>query len=127
MRSLLLAALLLLPAAAEAITITPTGATVDVQYTEPVTNADGTPLGDLDHCNVYLTAGPAPEVKQPNVAATRPQGGGTVTTNVAVTVPVGAVIDAVFAATCTDTSGNESARSPAVTQRLDKLPPAAPR
>ena len=118
---LLLVALLLVPVVAEAITVTPNGVTSDVQYVEPSTNADGTPLTDLDHCNVYATPATGAEVKFPNVAASSPTGGATKTTNI--TVAKGS--NYTITASCTDLVGNESARSASVT--LDALPPAAPR
>src|SRR3990167_7488539 len=114
-----------------AIDFTVSGAVLTVTYTEPATNTDGSPLTDLARTNVYteiLLPGQAP-VKGPNVAATALGGGGAVSTTI--TVPIGAALAIKEAnvrvwATATDTSGNESVPSTAVTKRVDQLAPSAP-
>jgi hypothetical protein len=117
----ILAVLLIPVAAASAITITPSGTTADVSYTEPMTNADATPLIDLDHCNVYAKPASGNEVKFPNVPASKATGGAAVKTNVS----VAAGSNYTITVTCTDFVGNESARSAGVT--LDALAPSAPK
>ena len=122
---------LLLTTPAWAIDFTVSGAVLTVTYTEPSTNTDGSPLTDLARTNVYteiLLPGQAP-VKGPNVAATALGGGGAVSTTI--TVPIGAALAIKEAnvrvwATATDTSGNESVPSTAVTKRVDQLAPSAP-
>jgi len=121
LRILLTMFALLLPTVyAEAITVTPTGATADVTFTEPTKNADGTPLADLHHCNVYAKPTVGSEVKGANLPATKASGGGTQTFSVS----AGAGSLYVITATCTDNVGNESKRSPGAT--LDALAPAEP-
>jgi len=130
-RWIVLALVILIPTSAWAIDFTVSGAVLTVTYTEPATNTDGSPLTDLARTNVYteiLLAGQTPQ-KGPNVAATRPAGGGAITTTV--TVPIGAALTIKEAnvkvwATATDTSGNESAPSIVVTKRVDQLAPSAP-
>jgi hypothetical protein len=123
MRTLIVAAALsaLLPVAAEAITVTPTTVGADIAYTEPTTNADGTPLSDLHHCNAYAKPTTGAEIKSTDVPASAATGGGSRTASL--TVPKGSVYS--VTASCTDTSGNESARSAA--SSLDGLPPAPPK
>ena len=118
-----LTTLLLLPTLASAITVTPTGTTADVTYTEPTTNADTppTPLTDLRHCNVYAKPTTGVEIKFPDVLASAPTGGAIKTVNVGVAKGSNYAITV----SCTDLVGNESARSSVVT--LDALPPNAPK
>ena len=118
---LLLALLLLVPTLAWSDGPVVKQSTCTITWTAPQTNADGTPLTDLDHCNVYATPAAGAEVKFPNVAASSPTGGATKTT----TITVAKGSNYTITATCTDLVGNESARSASVT--LDALPPAAPR
>ena len=121
---LLLALLIATPAAA--IDFTVTGAVITATYTEPTTNADATPLADLAKTNVYYQLPGGIPVKGPDVAASRPQGGGAITTQVTVPVVAGQDVLVTFWATATDTGGNESARSAEVQRRIDRLAPAAP-
>ena len=118
--------LILLATPAAAIDFTVTGASVTATYMEPTANADATPLTDLAKTNVYYQVPASTPVKGPDVAATRPQGGGVITTQVTVPVVAGQDMTVTFWATATDTAGNESARSTEVQRRIDRLAPAAP-
>ena len=109
-----------------AIDFTVTGASVTATYTEPSTNADATLLSDLSKTNIYYQLPGGTPVKGPDVAASRPQGGGAITTQVTVPVVAGQDVLVTFWATATDTGGNESARSAEVQRRIDRLAPAAP-
>ncbi len=126
---LLLAALGLLPATpAEAITITPSGAELTVDYDEPTTNADGTALDDLKITTIwYQVQGTPAPVKALEVAATQAAGGGHISKPITVPTFSGKLIFVDVWATATDRSGNESAKSNIVAQRVDLLPPAAPK
>jgi hypothetical protein len=124
---LVLLAVVSLAGTASAITITPQGAQVQVDYDEPTTNADGTPLDDLKETRVYVKLpNQAPSVAT-TVPASRPTGGGHVTTTITIPVAQGTVVAADVWATAVDTSGNESGPSNVVTVRIDLLPPAPPR
>ena len=59
---------------------------VTVRYIEPVVDANGNPLSDLDHTNVFYQFGSAAPNEQPNIAATGATGGGTITT--VINVPI---------------------------------------
>ena len=117
---------LLFVAPAWAIDFTVTGASVTATYTEPTTNADLTLLTDLAKTNVYYQLPGGVPVKGPDVAASRPQGGGAISTQVTVPIVAGQDVVVTFWATATDTSANESARSTEVQRRIDRLAPGAP-
>lgn len=119
-------ALLLVAIPAWAIDFTVTGASVTATYTEPTTNADATPLTDLAKTNVYYQLPGGTPVKGPDVPASRPQGGGAISTQVTVPVIAGQDVLVTFWATATDTAANESARSTEVQRRIDRLAPGAP-
>jgi hypothetical protein len=121
MRYLLAALLVLIATSSFAITVTPTGTQSTVSYTEPTTNADGTPLADLHHCNVYAAPTSGPEIKSADIPASSATGGA----NKSTTITVGKGSLYTITASCTDLVGNESARTPGVT--LDALPPAPPK
>lgn len=121
MKAILTIGLLLLAVPAWAVTVTPSGTTADVIYTEPSTNADGSPLTDLDHCNVYAKPTVGTEIKFENVPASKLAGGAPVRTPI--TVAGGS--NYVITVSCTDKVGNESKRS--VSVLLDGLAPAEPK
>jgi hypothetical protein len=110
----------------KAVTLTPTGADLTVEYTEPSTNADGSTLVDLAKTNVYVKVGNLQEVKGPDVPASSPTGGQVRSTVIAVVVPSGKEADVTITVTATDLSGNESLRSVSATRRVDKLAPGSP-
>ena len=114
---------------AEALTLTLSGAELTVEYDEPTTNTDLTPLDDLAYTNVYSKVGTIAEVKHPNVPASRAAGGGHIVTKITVPVPAGTRTDVTVTVTATDSAEvpNESARSIPVTKRIDRLAPSAPR
>ena len=111
-----------------ALDATVSGTELTVTYTEPTTNADGSPLTDLARTNViwkFLPAGT--DTKEANVAATKLTGGGAITTKLIVPVEAGQERTVEITATATDTSGNESVRATAVQKRIDRLAPGAPK
>ena len=118
--------LLLLASPAWAITFTVSGSIVEGQYTEPTTNANGSALTDLAKTNVYYQIPGQSAVKGPNVPASALTGGGTITTSVTVPLVAGQEADVTFWVTASDTSGNESARSPETVERIDRLSPNPP-
>jgi hypothetical protein len=113
----------------EAVVVNATGATADVIYTEPTTNADAalSPLTDLDHCNVYAKPAVGTEIKFPNTPATKLTGGGVVTQNIGVAALPGASTTYAVTVSCSDVTGNESARSVPVNLVVDRLAPSAPK
>jgi len=69
------------------MTFTPTGLTGDVTYEEPTTNADGSPLTDLDRTEIVVdnrVDAPGPVIVVP---ASAPTGGGAVTQTVSIPTP----------------------------------------
>ena len=114
--------------AAEAVVFTESGAELTVEYDEPTTNVDGTPLADLSKTTIAITvmhpSGGAPQVI--DVPASRPQGGGHVIRKITVGIGIDKPIkeaNVEARITATDTVGNQS--DPAVaTVRVDKLRPA---
>jgi hypothetical protein len=127
-RGLIVLVLILgLVSGASAFVATPTATEVMVEYDEPVTNADGTPLQDLKETRIYYQMGSAAPTLAATVPATAPTGGGHIAQKVAVPVGPNQEADVTFWATAVDTSGNESVRSSTATVRIDRLPPAPPR
>ena len=124
---LLAASLLLVAGAAEALTLTNTGAVVTVSWTEPTQNIDNTPLDDLasTKCEWRFSDEPVwhPEPNQP---ATAPTGGGAIQTQVSIPVGPGLDKNVVFRAFSADLAGNVSDPSPEVSIRIDRKPPKSP-
>lgn len=104
-------------------TVTPEG--IKVEYTEPTTNENGTPLTDLAKTTIYYDIGAGP-VKAVDVPATAPTGGGAISQVITVTIAENTEVDVQIWATATDLSGNESEKSAIATVRVDSLPPNAP-
>lgn len=95
-------------------------------YVESSQDADGTALTDLAYTNVYYQIGSAPPVRGPQVPASAPSGGGTISTTILVPVAAGSKATITAWVTETDTLGNESAPSTTVTLSVDRLLPKAP-
>lgn len=94
----------------QAATCTATQCTFDVTYVEPSTYADGSPMTTLTETTVYYGAGAA--VLSKKVPASKPQGGGTITTTVVVTIPINATkLTAVAQVSASISNGPESPRS----------------
>ena len=108
---------------AGAVTVTPTGTILTVDYDEPTTNADGTPLTDLKETVVFYAFPGQPPVLCVTTPATTPAGG--LHRSVACTVPVteGQEIDVTVTAVGGDLSGNSGAPSDPVVIRIDRLAP----
>jgi hypothetical protein len=99
-----------------AITATSTATEITLTYDEPTTNADNTPLTDLDHINIYQDS-----IKLPITSpATAANGGGKAIVVKIITSTTGKVIS--FYATAVDKTGNESI--PSLTVTVDRLAPA---
>ena len=116
---------------AEAFTVVQTGATVEINYTEPSENAVGpdgaiTALTDLAFCTLYYNTGSG-LVKAVDIPASSPTGGQPMTVSYTVPFPPGMEADVTFSLTATDTSGNESAHSASVGKRVDMLAPGVPK
>ena len=110
----------------EAMQFTVSGAVVNATYTEPTTNADGSPLIDLASTSVWFQIPGQASVKGPTVPASSSVGGGAINTTVTVPIVAGQEANVGFWATAIDLSANESAPSPKVTLRIDRLAPAPP-
>lgn len=119
---ILLLLFLLVAETAFALTLTETGAELTVEYDEPSTNWDLTPLTDLLKTNVYVDG-----VKQADIPAILSSGGGHILTKVSVLVNKGEEKVITVYATATDISGNESSPSDSVTIKIDRKPPSPPR
>src|SRR4030042_3954101 len=103
---------LLLAAPARAVVFTPTGAIITVDYTEPILNADNSPLTDLAKCTVYYQFGGDPNVVlAKEIPATVVTGGGTVRTTIDIPITPGQEKDIDGWMTATDLTGKEAARS----------------
>ncbi len=119
--------LIALASVASAIDFTASGTILTVTYTEPTSNSDKTPLTDLAKTTIYYSINGAAEVKvTPDIAATVPTGGGSVSTQVTVPIAAGQSASVTVRATATDTSGNESVKSVSVSKTIDRLSPMPP-
>ena len=103
-----------------------TPVTLDVVYTEPVVNADGTPLEDLGTTRVYCSVAGAPPSERVTTPASNLNGGAMIQVLIPLDVPAGAETSVDCHATATDLSGNESADSNHIVVTYDFLPPAPP-
>ena len=106
-----------------AVTVTPTGTILTVDYDEPTTNANSSPLTDLKETVVWYALGGQPAVVCVTTPASQPTGGGHL--SVACTVPVldGQEVEVTVTATAADLSGNRSLPSDPVIRRIDRLAP----
>lgn len=109
-----------------AIDASVTGVEVAVTYQEPATNADGSPLSDLDHTTIYHNFG-GPKVEAARAPATASVGNGLITRTITIPVGENQEVNVDIWATATDSSGNEGAESARVTKRIDRLAPGAPK
>lgn len=102
--------------------------TFNVAYDEPTTNADTTPLMDLQRVDVYYTVAGGLPVLGASVPATSPNGGGIgVSTQVvipAAELPADVETLVAFYAIAVDTSGNQSAKSNEPQDTVDFLDPS---
>ena len=131
MRKLLLA-FLLFPALGHAITNVPGGVEIDVSYSEPNQNADGTPLKDLLRTTVYYSTSnvalsTATYTKAFDAPATAITGNGLITKTIVIPFPQGKESNVTFFAVAVDTNNLISAHSNSVVVRFDTLNPGAPK
>ena len=98
---------------------------LNATFTEPNTNSDGTPLLDLDYSTIYIIT-PAGTIKAPLIQESNASGGGIQTVKIMVNAPSGVKTTLQFAATSTDTTGNEGQRTPEVTVVIDRIAPSVP-
>lgn len=120
----LLLGLALVSSPAFAITFTPSGTIVSVDYDEPTTNADATPLTDLKDTQVFYQFPGQLAVVCVTTLASSAGGGGHVTTTCTVPVGPNQEVDVTFTAIAHDISGNASVASTPFVIRIDRLPPA---
>jgi len=95
-------------------------------YTEPITSQDGSPLADLAYTYVEYHVGTNPPVLGPHVPATKPSGGGNITTTVIFNAPAGVQTTVIADVKAVDLNGNTSSASNSVTSVIDRVAPAAP-
>jgi hypothetical protein len=105
------------------VTVTPEG--IKVEYTEPTTNKNDSPLTDLAKTTIYYDIG-AGLVKAMDVPATSPSGGGAISQVITVPILPESETDVKVCISATDLSNQESDKSANLTVRYDTLPPAAP-
>lgn len=127
-----------LAAAAEAWKPVPNGAALDISYTEPSTNTDGTPLTDLAKIRIYWRCTPigggvvCPATESiVDIPATKLTGGGVVVNNNSVITPVKCQQSASFtlqaSALDNEATVHESPRTlPATTGTVDRSAEACP-
>ncbi len=118
--------LLLYATSASAIDFTASGTILTVSYTEPIQNTDGSMLDDLAKTSVYYSLNGGADVKVVDVLASSPKGGASMATSITVPIAIGQSALVSVRATASDTSGNESVKSAAVTKLVDRLPPNPP-
>lgn len=104
---LLLLGLFLLPVMTWAWTATPTGVQVELKWTEPIINADNTPLTTLKSIRIYENSSGVMVLKE-EIPASGPAGGGVATKTVTIPLASGAVKEVHFYVTAVNTAGLES-------------------
>lgn len=97
-------------------------------WTAPTTNADGTPLTDLDHYNLYRTDGSRVKINSSNIATTFGTSGNPYLFSTTATGAEGTVITLTFVVTAVDINGNESVDSNVASYQytMPKTIPAGP-
>ena len=106
--------------------VVPGGIEVEVEYEEPSTTTDGSPLTSLSRTSVYHNSG-GEFVKLFDVPATAPSGGGWILRNATVPFPPNKEGAISFYAEAADTEGQVSDASQVVALEVDTLPPGGPR
>lgn len=118
--SLLLAALgiMALPSGAPAATCDATQCTFEVSYVEPSTYADGSPMTTLTETTIYYGTTLLTQTKK--VPASRPAGGGTITTTISLPLAVGMTkMTAQAAVSASISNGPEGPRSTTVSATVN--------
>lgn len=99
---------------------------IEASWTEPTVNADGSPLLDLAYSSVYYQVGNGPVVVGAKLPATKPTGGGAVSTTLIIPAAAGAITLLTFTASETDLDGNESPKTSPVVFKVERVAPAEP-
>lgn len=101
---------------------------VDVNWDESIKNADvsGSPLTDLAYSSVYYKVNTGMVIIGAKITATKPTGGGHITTTIVIPAIVGNLTTVDFWATETDLTGNEGPSTSHILFPIDRLTPAAP-
>lgn len=105
---------------AHAIEWKPNGVELRVTYVEPSARADGTPLTNLAKTTVYYQVPGKGVGKSPDIAATKPTGGGRIETTILVPIVKGEGGYVSFWVTATDESGRESSPSERIERLIDR-------
>jgi len=95
-------------------------------YDEPTVSQDGSALTDLAYTLVEYTIGGAPAVLGPHIPASKPSGGGHITTTVIVPAPAGSKTTFLFDVFAVDLTGNKGKVSSSVSSVVDRVGPDAP-
>lgn len=98
---------------------------LDLTFTEPSVNSDGSPLLDLAFSTIYLVT-PDAKLKVLAIPASGVAGGKVQNAPVVVNAPAGQKTDLLFEVTSTDVAGNESLPDVAILITVDRIAPAAP-
>ena len=98
---------------------------LELSFTEPAINSDGSPLLDLAFSTIYLVT-PDTKLKVLSIPASGVVGGKLQNAPVVVSAPAGQKTELLFEVTSTDISGNESAADVAVRIMVDRIAPASP-
>ena len=102
-----------------------TGSNIQLTFTEPTTNADGTPLNDLAKVEITADSGQGPVVVA-SVPASSPTGGVEQTAQFTVATVDGTTQDVTIVGYAFDIRNNKSLPSAEVVLTIDLLAPAPP-
>lgn len=129
MRKLLVGSLLFISGFAQAMTNVPGGVSVEITYTEPNQNADGTPLKDLLRTTLFYSRTGLDTIDQKafDQPASALAGGAIINRIITIPYPDNREGTVSFYAVATDTMSNTGAKSNTVTLGFDKVAPGAPR
>src|SRR6266850_5388091 len=125
-RLVVLLSMLLIPILSHAWTVVPGGIQVNISYTEPNTNSNGSPLKDLLKTIVYYNAG-AGDLKAFEAPAIALTGNGNIIGTAVIPWPSDKQGNVDFYAVAIDTTANISAKSTMVTVQFDTLSPSIPK
>lgn len=95
-------------------------------FDEPTTSQDGSAITDLAYTVVEYSIGGAAPVVGPHIPASKPTGGGHITTTVIIPAPAGAKTTFSFDVFAVDLTGNKGTATASVQSVIDRVGPSAP-
>lgn len=104
------------------LTATQSGVNVEVEYKEPTTTVNATPLTDLESTNVTILDAVGNPLQSRSIAATSPNGGGAIKETFTVSAPANRETPYTFEVRAVDDNKNASEPKSA-TIVIDKEPP----